>query len=103
MRAIFILVFLCSPAIAAPVPKELRVAQAPKSESSANQKWPWPADGQSILKSIAMPDPMPSIVVKHHGARLDAMRKLSEHVFASDEAKEGIAAFLNKRPPSWRL
>ena len=34
---------------------------------------------------------------------IDAMRKLSEHVFASDEAKEGIAAFLNKRPPSWRL
>ena len=34
---------------------------------------------------------------------LDAMRKLSERVFASDEAKEGIAAFLNKRPPSWRL
>lgn len=34
---------------------------------------------------------------------LDAMRKLSEHIFASDEAKEGIAAFLNRRPPSWRL
>lgn len=35
--------------------------------------------------------------------KLDAMRQLSEHVFQSDEAQEGIAAFLEKRPPSWRL
>ena len=34
---------------------------------------------------------------------LDEMRQLSERVFASDEAREGIAAFLKRRPPSWRL
>lgn len=36
-------------------------------------------------------------------ARLDEMRQLSEQVFESAEAREGIAAFLEKRPPSWRM
>lgn len=36
-------------------------------------------------------------------AKLDEMRQLSEHMFASAEAQEGIAAFLEKRPPSWRM
>lgn len=35
-------------------------------------------------------------------SKLDEMRQLSERVFASEEAREGIAAFLEKRPPSWR-
>jgi enoyl-CoA hydratase/carnithine racemase len=34
---------------------------------------------------------------------LDEMRQLSEHVFESAEAREGIDAFLHKRPPSWRM
>lgn len=34
--------------------------------------------------------------------KLDEMRQLSERVFQSDEAQEGIAAFLEKRPPSWK-
>jgi len=34
-------------------------------------------------------------------SKLDEMRQLSERVFASGEAREGIAAFLEKRPPSW--
>jgi enoyl-CoA hydratase/carnithine racemase len=34
--------------------------------------------------------------------KLDEMRQLSEQVFESAEAQEGIAAFLEKRPPSWR-
>lgn len=34
--------------------------------------------------------------------QIDKMRQLSEHVFQSDEAQEGIAAFLEKRPPSWK-
>ena len=33
---------------------------------------------------------------------LDEMRQLSEQVFESAEAQEGIAAFLEKRPPLWR-
>lgn len=36
-------------------------------------------------------------------AKLDEMRQLSEQVFESAEAQEGIAAFLAKRPPSWRI
>ena len=35
--------------------------------------------------------------------KLDEMRQLSEDVFASPEAQEGIAAFLSKRAPSWRM
>lgn len=35
--------------------------------------------------------------------KLDEMRQLSEHVFESAEAQEGIAAFLAKRSPSWRM
>lgn len=35
--------------------------------------------------------------------KLDEMRQLSEQVFESAEAQEGIAAFLAKRPPSWRM
>ena len=34
---------------------------------------------------------------------LDEMRQLSEQVFESAEAREGITAFLEKRPPSWRV
>ena len=34
--------------------------------------------------------------------QLDEMRQLSERVFKSGEAQEGITAFLTKRPPSWR-
>lgn len=34
--------------------------------------------------------------------KIDEMRQLSERVFASAEAQEGIAAFSEKRPPSWR-
>ncbi len=34
--------------------------------------------------------------------KLAEMRQLSERVFASAEAREGIAAFLEKRPPSWK-
>jgi len=38
--------------------------------------------------------------------RLDAqgpeMAALSARLFASDEAQEGIRAFLEKRPPAWR-
>lgn len=37
-----------------------------------------------------------------HEMKLDEMRQLSERVFASAEAQEGIAAFRDKRPPSWR-
>ncbi len=35
--------------------------------------------------------------------QLDEMRQLSERVFKSGEAQEGIAAFLTKRPPSWKI
>lgn len=35
-------------------------------------------------------------------SKLAEMRQLSENVFASAEAREGIAAYLEKRPPSWR-
>jgi len=35
--------------------------------------------------------------------QLDEMRQVSERVFQSSEAQEGIAAFLEKRPPSWRI
>ena len=35
-------------------------------------------------------------------SKLAGMRELSERVFASAEAREGIAAFLEKRPPSWK-
>jgi len=31
----------------------------------------------------------------------DVFRALREHKRESDEAKEGIAAFLEKRPPNW--
>ena len=34
---------------------------------------------------------------------LDEMRQLSEQVFDTAEAREGITAFLEKRPPSWRV
>jgi len=37
-----------------------------------------------------------------YGMKLDEMRQLSEQVFESAEAQEGIAAFLEKRLPSWR-
>ena len=33
--------------------------------------------------------------------KFDEMRQISERVFKSAEAQEGIAAFLAKRPPSW--
>lgn len=35
-------------------------------------------------------------------SKLAEMRGLSEQVFASAEAREGIAAYLEKRPPSWK-
>ena len=34
-------------------------------------------------------------------AQADEMRGLSARLFASDEAREGMQAFLQKRPPSW--
>jgi len=34
-------------------------------------------------------------------ARADEMQQLSERLFGSEEAREGIMAFLEKRPPSW--
>lgn len=34
---------------------------------------------------------------------LDEMRRLSERVFESAEAQEGIAAYLEKRQPTWRI
>jgi enoyl-CoA hydratase len=34
-------------------------------------------------------------------ARADGLTKLSARLFASDEAAEGMASFLQKRPPSW--
>ena len=34
-------------------------------------------------------------------ARASALAELSARLFASDEAAEGMAAFLQKRPPSW--
>lgn len=33
--------------------------------------------------------------------RADAMQALSQRLFESDEAREGIMAFLEKRPPQW--
>lgn len=33
----------------------------------------------------------------------DAMRALSDELFAGDEASEGMAAFREKRPPSWQV
>jgi enoyl-CoA hydratase len=35
------------------------------------------------------------------GAQAEEMRALSARLFASDEAREGMQAFLEKRPPSW--
>lgn len=35
-------------------------------------------------------------------SKLGEMRQLSERTFASEEAREGIAAFLEKRSPSWK-
>lgn len=35
-------------------------------------------------------------------ARFEQMRALSERLFGGSEAREGIAAFMEKRPPSWR-
>lgn len=40
-------------------------------------------------------------VLDGFGARADAMAELSARLFASAEAAEGMAAFLEKRPPSW--
>jgi enoyl-CoA hydratase len=34
-------------------------------------------------------------------AQAEPMRALSARLFASAEAREGMAAFLQKRPPSW--
>ena len=76
MRAIFVLLFLCSPVIAAPVPKELKVPQASDKEERADQNWPWPTDGQGILELNPMTDVMPSIIAKHRGDRIVAVRKL---------------------------
>ena len=52
MRAVPILLFLCSPAIAAPVPKELKVARPPNNEDCPDQRWLWPADGQGMLEPV---------------------------------------------------
>ncbi len=35
-------------------------------------------------------------------ARFAAMQALSDSLFAGPEAAEGIAAFAEKRPPSWQ-
>lgn len=35
------------------------------------------------------------------GARAEQMQALSQRLFESDEAREGMRAFLEKRPPSW--
>ena len=35
-------------------------------------------------------------------ADFDAVRQLSESLFVSDEAREGMAAFAEKRPPAWQ-
>jgi enoyl-CoA hydratase len=36
-------------------------------------------------------------------ADFDAVRQLSESLFVSDEAREGMAAFAAKRPPAWQV
>ena len=43
-------------------------------------------------------DPDPSV----RQVRLEQMRDLSEQLFAGPEAREGMAAFAEKRPPSWQ-
>ncbi|HTX82741.1 MAG TPA: enoyl-CoA hydratase family protein [Streptosporangiaceae bacterium] len=40
-------------------------------------------------------------VLDGFAARADALAELSARLFASTEAAEGMAAFLEKRPPSW--
>ena len=37
-----------------------------------------------------------------YGAALRYLRELTTLVFMSDDAKEGIAAFFEKRPPKWK-
>jgi enoyl-CoA hydratase len=34
-------------------------------------------------------------------AHQDAMQQLSASLFGSDEAREGMTAFLQRRPPAW--
>ncbi|MGA0064321.1 MAG: enoyl-CoA hydratase-related protein [Ilumatobacteraceae bacterium] len=46
----------------------------------------------SLLRGAARGDDM----------NVRVLQRLSESVFASDEAREGMASFLAKRPPSWR-
>jgi enoyl-CoA hydratase len=40
-------------------------------------------------------------VLQAFSAQADAMQALSQRLFESDEAREGIMAFLQKRPPRW--
>ena len=40
-------------------------------------------------------------VLDGFGARAEALAELSARLFGSAEAAEGMAAFLEKRPPSW--
>jgi len=40
-------------------------------------------------------------VLREFDERADAMQQLSARLFASDEAREGMQAFLEKRPPRW--
>jgi enoyl-CoA hydratase len=40
-------------------------------------------------------------VLEVFAGRAEEMQQLSAQLFASDEAREGMTAFLKRRPPSW--
>ena len=59
----------------------------------------------SILRSaptgVAATKGLPDLVARPWGEALDAAAELSDGLFAADAAAEGMAAFLEKRLPSW--
>ena len=59
----------------------------------------------SILRSapsaVRATKGLPDLVARPWAEALDAATELSERLFKSPAATEGMAAFLEKRPPSW--
>jgi len=53
-------------------------------------------------QGLAETKPLTTAAVRSEfAARSDAVQALSARLFASDEAREGMLAFLERRPPSW--
>jgi len=56
------------------------------------------ASPQGLLESKLLANRTVRQAIEHHG---DAMVELSARLFASEEAREGMTAFLERRPPRW--